>query len=116
MPGQLNKKITKRERRHRKIRAKIFGTPERPRLSVFKSNKFLYVQLVDDIDGKTLVFQSSKGLKGKTDMEKASALGKNVAELAQSKKILKVVFDSGGFGYTGKIKAFAEGAREGGLK
>lgn len=110
-----NKKTEKRERRHRKIRAKIFGTAEKPRLSVFKSNKFIYAQIIDDIAGKTLASASSKGLKGKSDLERAKTLGEKISELARTKKITKVVFDRGGYQYTGKIRLLAEAAREGGL-
>lgn len=110
-----NKKQMKRERRHRRIRTHIAGSATRPRLSVFRSNKFIYAQLIDDSAGKTIASASTKTMKGKTTLEKATALGKAVAELATGKKIKQVVFDRGGYLYTGRIKAVAEGAREGGL-
>ncbi|MDP6387862.1 MAG: 50S ribosomal protein L18 [Candidatus Pacebacteria bacterium] len=113
---KTSEKIKSRERRHRKIRTKISGTKERPRLSFFKSNKRIYVQLVDDENGKTFFGVSSDKVKGATMTEKAKEIGKLVAKLALGKKIKSVVFDRGGFLYSGKIKAFADGAREGGLK
>lgn len=105
----------KRERRHKKIRAKVFGTADCPRLSVFRSNKYIYAQLIDDNAGKTLVASSSSKVQGKSALEKAKAVGLELAKLALDKKIKAVVFDRGGFIYTGKIKVLADGAREGGL-
>jgi large subunit ribosomal protein L18 len=102
-------------RRHKRIRAKISGTGERPRLSVFKSNKFIFVQLVDDVNGKTLASAWSKGMKGKP-AERARAVGADLAKKAAAVKITTVVFDRGGYLYTGHIKQVADGAREGGLK
>ena len=96
-----------RERRHRRIRAKIIGTSERPRLSVYKSNRYMEVQLIDDRVGKTLV-------AGK--MDDAAALGKDIAKRAKAAGIEKVVFDRGGFRYTGRIATLAQAAREGGLE
>jgi len=110
-----DKKQLKRERRHARIRKTVIGTSVRPRLSVFRSNKFLYAQLIDDTAGRTLAAASTKGLSGKTTLEKAMALGKAIAELSQKQKITKAVFDRGGYIYTGRIKAVAEGAREAGL-
>ena len=115
MHNQSKLKKEKRERRHTRIRAKISGTEDRPRLSVFKSNLFLYAQLIDDVNEKTLLALSTKGIKGKNDLERAHTLGKELASKAKTKKIEKVIFDRGGFIYIGKIKALAEGAREGGL-
>lgn len=112
---KTNLKIEKRERRHKKIRTKIFGTKEKPRLSVFKSNKYLYVQLIDDENKNTLAAYSSKGLKGAKKSD-AKETGKAVAKIAKEKKINKVVFDRGGFLFKGKVQLLAEGAREGGLK
>jgi large subunit ribosomal protein L18 len=113
------KKITTKEqqriRRHKRIRSRIVGTMERPRLSVFRSNKFVYAQIIDDTAGKTLVAASTAKLTGKGVMEKAFALGKEIAKKAKDAKIGAVVFDRGGFLFTGKIKAVADGAREGGL-
>jgi len=96
-----------RERRQKRIRAKISGTSERPRLSVFKSNKAMYAQLVDDTVGVTLA--SAKG----TD---ASKVGEELAKQALAKKIKSAVFDRGGYIYTGKVSNLAEGARKAGLK
>lgn len=93
-------------RRHKKIRAMISGTKERPRLSVFRSNKFIYAQIIDDVKGHTLAAFSAKDAK---------EVGVEIAKKAKSLKIEKVVFDRGGYLYTGKIKALADGAREGGL-
>lgn len=108
-------KIQKRWRRHRKIRARISGTAEVPRLSVFRSNKFIYAQLVDDTTSKTLASASDMGAKGKTRLENAKHTGATLAKLAGALSIKKVVFDRGGFIYTGRVKALADGAREGGL-
>ena len=110
-----NTKVEQRERRKKRIRAKIFGTATAPRLSVFKSNAHISVQLIDDDKGVTLAASHSKLVKGKTLTEKAKAVGIDIAEKAKVKKISKAVFDRGGFSYTGKVKAVADGAREGGL-
>ncbi|MBI5005199.1 MAG: 50S ribosomal protein L18 [Candidatus Lloydbacteria bacterium] len=111
-----NRKIEKRERRHKRIRAKVQGTDIRPRLAVFKSNRYLYGQLINDDKGVTVAAVSDAALSEKgTKTEKARLLGKALAEAAMKKKITTAVFDRGGFVYTGRIKAFAEGAREGGL-
>lgn len=104
----------KRIRKHKKIRAKIFGTAERPRLSVFKSNKYLYAEIIDDMTGRTLAAASSLKFNKKVK-EPARAVGQTIAKLAGEKKIKNVVFDRGGYVYTGKVKALADGAREGGL-
>lgn len=109
-------KTEKRVRRHKKIRTTIAGTSARPRFSVAKTNTALYLQLIDDESGKTLVASSTKDVKGKTGTDRAIAAGKEIAKKALEKNIKEVVFDRGGFVYTGKIKAVAEGAREGGLK
>ncbi len=110
---------TKRQKintRHKRIRAKISGTATMPRLSVYKSNTTVYGQIIDDEKGTTLVAFSADKAKGKGMVEKSANAGKEIAKLALEKDISKVVFDRGGFIYTGKIKAFADGAREGGLK
>lgn len=104
------------ERRHKKIRAKVFGTAKMPRLSVFKSNKYIYGQLINDDKAETILSLSSMKIKGKTFMARCTETGKELAKLAQEKKIDKVVFDRGGFKYVGRVKAFADGARAGGLK
>lgn len=96
-----------RERRHNRIRAKVKGTPERPRLCVYKSNRYMEAQLIDDTLGKTLV-------AGK--MDDAVKLGKDIATRAKAAGISKVVFDRGGFRYTGRVAALATSAREGGLE
>ena len=111
-----NTKTQKRERRHARIRAKVSGTEAKPRLSVFKSNKFVYAQIINDEKGETLAQVSSKKIVKGTMLEKALQTGKEIARLAKEKKVEAVVFDRGGFIYKGKIKAIADGAREGGLK
>ncbi len=108
-------KTTQRIRRKLRIRAKVSGTESRPRLAVFKSNQHVSAQLIDDSKGVTLVASSTQTMKGKTLGAKATEVGKQIAEKAKAKKIETVVFDRGGFQYTGNIKAVAEGAREGGL-
>lgn len=100
-------KTSARDRKRKKIRAKISGTSERPRFSVFKSNKGLYAQLIDDVAGKTLA--SAKG-------SDAAKVGAEIGQAASAKGISKVVFDRGGYVYTGKVKALADAAREAGLK
>ncbi len=110
-------KLERRKKIHRKIRATIAGTSEKPRMSVFRSNKQIYVQIIDDVNGSTLVAASSKDIKdagSKSDVSKA--VGKAIAEKASSKGISDVVFDRGGFLYHGRIKALADAAREAGLK
>lgn len=105
----------KRNRIKRKIRATISGTELRPRLSVFRSNNFLYAQLINDDLGTTLVSINDSGKKKGTKVESATSAGKELASLAKAKKIESVVFDRNGFRYAGRIKAFADAAREGGL-
>ncbi len=106
-----------------KIRTRISGTAEKPRLAVFRSNKFMYAQLIDDDAAKTLAAVSTlpkKAVKaakrGVKKVDAAKELGKAIAEKALALKIKGVVFDRGGFGFKGRVKALAEGAREGGLK
>lgn len=111
-----NIKTQKRIRRHKKIRSRVKGTKEIPRLSVFKSNQYIFAQIIDDESKKTLVSITDKKIKGKTKTEKAKEAGVALANLAKEKKISKIVFDRGGYIYTGRVKALAEGAREGGLK
>jgi len=109
-------KREKRERRHRRVRAKIIGAGQRPRLCVFRSLKYIYAQLIDDEKGKTLVAVSDRGIKGrKVKTDKARETGRLIAGKAIKKKIKEVVFDRGGYKYHGKVKAVAEGAKEGGL-
>lgn len=112
----MTSKQDKRIRLKKKIRVKVGGTYARPRLSVFRSNKFIYAQIIDDTTGKTL-FQASdvKMTKG-TKSERAKAVGRTIAELALKGKINSVVFDRNGFKYTGRIKLVADEARAAGLK
>ena len=108
-----------RLKRHRRVRAKISGTPERPRLNVFRSSKHIYAQLIDDVNGVTLAAASSmdKGFEGNGgNIEAAKKVGAMIAERALQKGIEEVVFDRGGYVYHGRVAALAEGAREGGLK
>ena len=113
-------KSAKRIRLHKKIRSKIFGNAEIPRLAVFRSNKFIYAQIIDDNAGKTLTAVSDiKNFNSKNNQNKiisANLVGKNLAEQALKLKIKKIVFDRGGFNYTGRVAALAAGAREGGLE
>lgn len=109
-------KTQTRVRRHAKVRSKISGTAERPRLSVFRSNKSIYAQLINDVTGETLASASDvKESKG-SNTERAIAVGKKIAEEAKTKKITTVVFDRGGYSYAGRIKVLANAAREAGLK
>ena len=112
-----------RARRQRRIRARVSGTPLRPRLSVFRSLRVISVQLIDDVSGKTLAAASSLKLpKGadagdrKGKVAQSFLVGKKIAELAKAKNITTVVFDRGGYQYHGRVQAVADGAREGGLK
>lgn len=111
------KKDSRRLRIKRSIRTKISGTSGKPRLSVFRSNKAIYAQLIDDISGQTIASASSQDLKAVkgTKVEISKTVGQKLAEKAVSSGIKDVVFDRGGYLYHGRIKALAEGAREGGL-
>ena len=109
-------KNEKRARRQKRIRAKVSGTQEIPRLAVFKSLKFIYAQAIDDVAGKTIAAGSSKDIKVKGAVLKAKAVGKIVADLLIAKGIKNVVFDRGGFLYSGQVAGLADGAREAGLK
>jgi large subunit ribosomal protein L18 len=102
-------------RRKARVRAKIHGTAERPRLAIFKSHKYIYAQIIDDDKGHTLVAVDSRKAKGKP-VERAKEIGLEIAKKAKTVKINKVVFDRGGFLYAGKIKMVADAAREGGLE
>jgi large subunit ribosomal protein L18 len=104
------------ERRHNRIRAKVAGTPARPRLCVYKSNRYLHAQIVDDEAGKTLVAGSTKEMGKDTKMDAAKKLGTELAKRAKAAKIDRVVFDRGGFRYTGRVAMLAEAARAGGLE
>ena len=107
-----------RERRHRRIRGKVAGTAERPRLAVFRSNKGIFAQLIDDESGRTLAGASWLGLKSfkGNRIEQAAEVGKALAATAKKAGIETVVFDRGGYLYHGRVKALADGAREGGLR
>ena len=118
--AKTNSKVAARKKRVKRIRTKIFGTAERPRMSVYRSNRHIYVQIIDDILHKTLVSMSTgdkefdaNDLNGKC--EQAKKVGIIIAERAKSAGIGKVVFDRGGNLYHGRIKALSDGAREGGL-
>ena len=115
------KKISRsvvRKKRHARVRFKISGTPECPRLNVFRSNSHIHAQIIDDVNGHTLVASSSVALKldNGSNIEAAKTVGKDIAEKAVAKNIEKVVFDRGGYVYHGRVKALAEAAREAVLK
>ncbi len=117
----INRPNTRAQRmkRHNRVRGKISGTPERPRLSVFRSENHIYAQVIDDVAGNTLVSASSveKSFEGSgSNVEAAKKIGALVAERALKKGIEEVVFDRGGYIYHGRVQALAEGAREAGLK
>lgn len=109
-------KQLKRERRHRRVRAKVQGTDARPRLSIYKSNTRLVAQIINDEKGVTIVAVSSAQEKGKTPRERSIAAAGTLAKLAEKKGVKAVVFDRGGFQYVGTVKAFADAAREAGLE
>ena len=118
MVKSIDRKM-ERDRRHLRVRKKISGTQERPRLCVYRSNNHLYVQIIDDVAGNTLVAASTldKEVKNKhSNKEAAKEVGKLIAKRALDKKIETVVFDRGGYVYHGVVKELAEAAREGGLK
>ena len=110
MDKRQKKKIERRNKIRKRIRSTVKGTADRPRLSVFKSNKYTYLQLVNDLDGVTLAAS-----KAETGVDNAKEAGSEIAKLAQDKGINKVVFDRSGYKYHGIVKAAAEGARDGGL-
>ncbi len=121
MALNIKNKVEARERRHRRVRKNIFGTAQRPRLSVFRSNKHIYAQLIDDATGKTLTTTSSldqeyrqQNKKG-SNSQAAAAIGAALAKRAMSLNIKKVVFDRNGYIYHGRIKALADAARQAGL-
>ena len=115
-------KLKRQLRRRRHVRRKITGTPERPRLTVFRSSKHIYAQLVDDMSGVTLASAASLGKAAASELpyggnlKAAQAIGKKIAEAAKAKGITKVAFDRGHYRYHGRVKALAEAAREGGLQ
>ncbi len=111
--------ISKQDRRNKikaRIRGKVSGTAARPRMSVFRSNKQIYVQLIDDAEGKTLVSASSKGIEEGTKIEIAAKVGKAIADKAIAAGVTEVVFDRNGYLFHGRVKSLADAAREGGLK
>ena len=109
-------KIARRQKIKTRIRGRISGTAERPRMTVFRSNKGIYVQLIDDLNGRTLAAASSKGLEGGTKTEVSAKVGKEIAKKAQDKGITTVVFDRNGYLFHGRVKSLADAAREAGLK
>lgn len=111
----MNKNLS-RKKRIRRIRAKVSGTVDRPRLCVFRSLNYIYAQIINDGNGKILVSVDSRKLKGaKNNIEAAGKLGEEIAKFATEKKISMIIFDKRGYKYHGKVKALAEGARKGGL-
>lgn len=109
-------KIARRNKIKTRIRGKISGTAERPRMSVFRSNKAIYVQLVDDLSGSTIVAASSKGITEGTKVEIAAKVGEEIAKKAVEKGVSEVVFDRNGYLYHGRVKSLADAARKAGLK
>jgi large subunit ribosomal protein L18 len=110
-------KESRRNKIRARIRSRVSGTAQKPRLSVFRSNKYIYAQLIDDVSGKTLVSTSSRALTDKVNkVDSSTEVGKTLAQKALSSGITEVVFDRGGYLYHGRVKALADGAREGGLK
>ncbi len=122
--GKVNQSYLARKRRHARVRKTVSGTPERPRLNVFRSLNHIYVQVIDDINGVTLAsastvdgkIKTSGALEGKSRIEQAAEVGKAVAQRALDAGVSEVVFDRGGYKYHGRIKALAEASREAGLK
>jgi len=118
---KTNKQAVARERRHLRVRRRVAGTPERPRLNVFRSSKHIYAQVIDDTVGHTVVAASTVDLSlkgkttGKTKLEQSKLVGQLVAERALEAGIKQVVFDRGGYRYHGRVKALADAAREAGL-
>jgi large subunit ribosomal protein L18 len=116
----MSKKTESRVRRHRRVRKKVRGTAARPRLTVFRSSKHMYAQLVDDVDGRTVVSASTAEVEGRgsgsATVDAAKSVGRRLAERAKAAGIEAVVFDRGGFRYHGRVAGVAEGARDAGLK
>ena len=110
-----NSKIHKRNLRHARVKSRVLGSLERPRLSVFRSLKYTYAQIIDDSSGKTLANADTRELKGKKG-ESSLELGKLIAERAKKAGVKQVVFDRGGYKYHGRVKAVADGARDAGLQ
>ncbi len=107
-----------RERRHARVRKHVFGTANRPRLDVYRSNKNIYAQIIDDVKGHTLASASTldKNINGTTKTDQAKSVGKLIAQRASKKNIKQVVFDRGGYLYHGRVQALADAARQGGLE
>ena len=112
----METKVKRRIQRKARVRAKVFGTEDRPRLTVFKSNTHIYGQIIDDNKQKTAVAFSDFKIKTGKKLEKAQSVGEELAKKALAKKIKKVTFDRNGFKFHGRVKALAEGARKGGLE
>lgn len=110
-----NSKVLKRTRRHARIRSRISGTEARPRLAVFRSNRFIYAQLINDEAGKTIVSADSRSAKATNGRDRAKEVGAMIGAKAKEKGITSVIFDRGGFQYQGMIASVADGAREAGL-
>ena len=111
------KKANLRIKRKKRIRKKLQGTAERPRLSIYRSARHVYAQVIDDLSGKTVASVNSyKNKDGRANSDECSKLGKQLAELCKQKEISSVVFDKNGFAYHGRVKAFADGVREGGIQ
>jgi large subunit ribosomal protein L18 len=114
---KTNERLQARNRRHRRVRKKVIGTPEKPRLAVFRSNRHIYAQVIDDVAGRTLASSSSLATKAGDDpRSKAKEVGLALAVSAKQAGVSTVAFDRGGFMYHGRVKALADGAREGGLE
>jgi large subunit ribosomal protein L18 len=116
MPGIPKTREQQRYRRHLRVRKKVTGTAERPRLVVFRSLKHISVQLVDDVARRTIATVTSTTIEGGKKTEKSTEVGKRIAAKAKDAGITKVVFDRAGYKYHGRVKAVADGAREGGLE
>ena len=120
--GISEQHLLARKRRHRRVRKKISGTAERPRLNVFRSLRHIYAQIIDDDRGRTLIAASTRDpalrdqLAGLDKTAQAKVVGQALAERAQAKSVRQVIFDRGGYKYHGRVKALADGAREGGLE
>jgi large subunit ribosomal protein L18 len=114
---KTNERLRARTKRHRRVRKKVVGTPARPRLAVFRSNRHIYAQVIDDVAGRTLASSSSLATKGGDDPSaNAKEVGLALAAKAKDAGVTAVAFDRGGFMYHGRVKALADGAREGGLE
>ena len=116
--SEMTSRQSMRRRRHNRVRRKVEGSAERPRLTVFRSNRGIYAQVIDDIEGRTLVAASSRELSdtGLNKLEQAKKVGELLAGKAKEQKIEKVVFDRGSYLYHGRVRALAEGARKGGIQ